>query len=103
MAAPYKVARPCSNPAAPRDNLSPLDFPPDMWMGAGRPVEEGLRGGYPPPLKTFLLEASLLEAGNSVLSAAGSDHCTVVVGIVLRCPPPLHRCIGCRHGTSVGA
>ena len=61
MAAPYKEARPCSDlavlPLLAGENLSrdsPIpENPTRTEVGAGRPVGAGLRGGCPPPLRTF--------------------------------------------------
>ena len=132
MAAPYKAARPCSDLVAPPplllenlfdpppllENLSP---DPDSRIPEnptrtevrrevdGRPAGVEQRDGCRPLLKTFLLEASPLEAGSSIPPVA-DRCCTVVVFvvavvvIVLCCSRLYHRCTGCCHrGTSAGA
>ena len=114
MAAPYKEARPCSDPVAPpRDILAPEGFPPEttrtgvmMGVDVGLPVVVGQRGGCLPPLRTFELEASPLEAGSSIQPVVGSDRCctvVVVVATVLCWSRLYHRCTGCHRGTSAGA
>ena len=115
MAAPYKEARPCSDPVAPPPHILSLDlgFPRETTRRevkrgvGGRPVEVVLRGGCLPLLRTFELEASPLEAGSSILPVA--DRCctvavvVVVVAIVLCWPRLYHRCTGCHRGTLAGA
>ena len=115
MAAPYKEARPCSDPVAPpRDILAPEGFPPEttrtevmMGVDVGLPVVVGQHGGCLPQLRTFESEASPLEVGSSIPPVA--DRCctavvvVVVVAIVLCWSRLYHRCTGCHRGTSAGA
>ena len=123
VAAPYKAARPCSDLVAPPPLLENLSPHPDSRIpenptrtevrreADGRPAGVERRDGCPPLLKTFLLEASPLEAGSSIPPVA-DRCCTVVVfvvvvavvAIVLCCSRLYHRCTGCCHrGTSAGA